>query len=414
MKRIIAGLLLLSGTLAAWSADEPKPQHNHLGSGEIAEGWILLFDGETTFGWQSPNGSKWTVYEGTLAPQAEKQGLLVTTTAFNDYELKFEAMSRERGSQNTVLMGCNADGTFKGRQLPANHRLIFGGNWFEYTIRFEKGSITGVSQVSKGSGFNAFGGATKSPQFFGKEVKVAPGHIALSGNGMIFRSIKLRPLDTQTIFNSRDLTGWKEHPDKKSKFTVTPEGWLNIKDGPGDLQTNRKWDNFLLQLECISNGQHLNSGVFFRCRPGEYQQGYEAQIHNGFLDEAAKEYTIEEYDPASNELKEKKKIKSPALDYGTGGIYRRMPVRKAMSRDNQWFGMTVVANGRHLSTWVNGIQVVDWTDNRPLKDNARNGCRLEAGPISLQGHDPTTDLSFRNIRIAEFAERKIPDLRKKE
>jgi hypothetical protein len=24
------------------------------------------------------------------------------------------------------------------------------------------------------------------------------------------------------------------------------------------------------------------------------------------------------------------------------------------------------------------------------------------GPISLQGHDPTTDLSYRNIRIAEF------------
>ena len=36
------------------------------------------------------------------------------------------------------------------------------------------------------------------------------------------------------------------------------------------------------------------------------------------------------------------------------------------------------------------------------KDNARNGCRLEKGPISLQGHDPTTDLSFRNLRIAEL------------
>ena len=65
--------------------------------------------------------------------------------------------------------------------------------------------------------------------------------------------------------------------------------------------------------------------------------------------------------------------------------------------------MTVAAAGRHLATWVNGVQVVDWTDNRPLVNNARNGCRLEKGPISFQGHDPTTDLNFRNIRIGELA-----------
>ena len=64
--------------------------------------------------------------------------------------------------------------------------------------------------------------------------------------------------------------------------------------------------------------------------------------------------------------------------------------------------MTVVAQGRHLATWVNGVQVTDWDDHRPLNDNARNGCCLNAGPISIQGHDPTTDLSFRNFRIAEL------------
>ncbi len=65
-----------------------------------------------------------------------------------------------------------------------------------------------------------------------------------------------------------------------------------------------------------------------------------------------------------------------------------------------------MAQGRHIATWVNGVQTVDWADNRPLWDNARNGCRLEGGPISLQGHDPTTDLSFRNLRIADLTPRK--------
>ena len=45
---------------------------------------------------------------------------------------------------------------------------------------------------------------------------------------------------------------------------------------------------------------------------------------------------------------------------------------------------------------------LDWTDPRPEKENARDGCKLGAGPLSIQGHDPTTDLSFRNLRAAEL------------
>ena len=44
--------------------------------------------------------------------------------------------------------------------------------------------------------------------------------------------------------------------------------------------------------------------------------------------------------------------------------------------------MTIVADGRHLATWVNGVQVADWTDNRPAEDNARKGYRAEKGAIS--------------------------------
>ena len=45
---------------------------------------------------------------------------------------------------------------------------------------------------------------------------------------------------------------------------------------------------------------------------------------------------------------------------------------------------------------------VDWTDDRKDDDNPRKGARTAAGHLSIQGHDPTTDLSFRNIRILEF------------
>ena len=64
--------------------------------------------------------------------------------------------------------------------------------------------------------------------------------------------------------------------------------------------------------------------------------------------------------------------------------------------------MTIAAHGPHLAVWVNGFQVSDFTDTRRPNDNARNGYRAKPGVISLQGHDPTTDLSFRSLRIAEM------------
>ena len=65
--------------------------------------------------------------------------------------------------------------------------------------------------------------------------------------------------------------------------------------------------------------------------------------------------------------------------------------------------MTVVADGKHIATWVNGYQTVDWTDDRKPDDESAQGLpRRERGPISIQGHDPTTDILFRNIRIMEL------------
>jgi hypothetical protein len=237
--------------------------------------------------------------------------------------------------------------------------------------------------------------AIRSPE--GPNARV--GHISLRGNGFVIRQMKLKPDVMHPVFNGKDLDGWKEYPGRKSKFAVTKEGWLSLKDGPGDLQTTKQWDDFVLQLACKTNGKDLNSGVFFRCLPGEYQQGYEAQIHSGFGPE--KDYTLEVLDPQTNKLV-KRKERYAATDYGTGAIYRRQPARFQAAKDQEWFTMTVVTQGRHMATWVNGLQVVDWTDPRPLAENARQGCYLKKGPISLQGHDPTTDLHFRNIRVAEL------------
>jgi hypothetical protein len=255
--------------------------------------------------------------------------------------------------------------------------------------------------------FTVTSGSTEFPVVAGELAESAAAPLEFSvaeGVQLELREVTLLPLGHKPLFNGKNLDGWNEFKGNKyvSKFAVNDKLELNVKNGPGDLQTTETFADFLLQLDCISNGIFLNSGIFFRCKPNEYQNGYECQIRNQFTAQAKQKYVIEVYDPKTHQLTDKKSLLLTAVDFGTGAIYRRMPARKQMSKDGEWFKLTIVAHRNHFATWVNGIQVCDWTDNRPAHDNPRNGCRLEAGHISIQGHDPTTDLSFRNLQIAEY------------
>jgi hypothetical protein len=426
MKRFLAAVPVLwfSATILS-AADTPAPRAPN--KEEAAKGWIALFDGDSSTGWVVPNGSKWTITDGYLAPQAEgPPGLLVTSSAFRDYELIVEYRIRNGKDPIEVLVGCDKNGAGKRKNGPdvpkvedkdppevapvTGIRLQYLGNtWAQLRLSVVEGNVTSTSFQTVGDNFpglvGGFATATKSVGAT-PPPPPKPGHIALSGNGVVFRSIKLRPSNGKSLFNGKDLTGWKafegDKPKVQSKFSVSPEGWLTIKNGPGDLQTEGQWADFIFQGECRTNGKNLNSGVFFRCRPGEYQQGYEAQIHNG-SGETLKKYNVMDYDPKTHELKERRTVESKAVDYGTGAIYNRIPASRMVAKDGEWFELTIVAQGNHIATWVDGVQVVDWTDNRPQGDNARNGCRLEKGPISLQGHDPTTDLNFRNMSVIDLA-----------
>jgi hypothetical protein len=193
----------------------------------------------------------------------------------------------------------------------------------------------------------------------------------------------LRPLETKRIFNGKDLTGWKTYPNMDSEFAVNAEGDLNVKNGKGQLETEASYGDFVLQLECISNAEQLNSGIFFRCIPGDVMMGYESQIHNGFQDGDRRK----------------------PVDCGTGGIFRRVNARLVVADDLKWFHKTLIADGPHMATWVNGYQVTAWTDDREPNENPRRGLRTDPGTIMIQGHDPMTDLSFRNISITELTPR---------
>jgi hypothetical protein len=353
MRFHVAAILIAS--FAGVQAAEPKSAV--ITAKEFAAGWVSLFDGESDFGWKS-DGSV-TVKDGVMAFGAG-QVTAVTSTAY--FGPDFEMILEMKGGQVNV----------DGRQFTVANRMDLkpGVGEFRYVRDGRKREWS---------------------TNLGVEVADAPvkvgTNLVLSGtpnNPITLRSAKIRPTRTTSLFNGKDLTGWKRFtgdPKRElSKYNVTAAGELHVTNGSGDLQSVQSFTDFCLTLECKTNGDRLNSGLFFRCLPGQYQQGYEAQIHNGYRDND----------------------RTKPTDFGTGAIYRRIPARKVVPNDREWFTMTVLAVGPRLRTWVNGYPTVDWVDERAENNNARSGRKLDGGPISIQGHDPTTDLLFRNIRIVDI------------
>ncbi|MDR0520783.1 MAG: DUF1080 domain-containing protein [Planctomycetaceae bacterium] len=194
-----------------------------------------------------------------------------------------------------------------------------------------------------------------------------------TGNGISADSAKLRLEEMKPIFDGKTLTGWKLHG--KAEAAVA-DGTIRLTNGSGSLESEEKYGDFVLQLE-YKTDKPVNSGVFFRCIPGELMNGYECQICNHPPEEDYKKF----------------------IGTDTGGIFRRQVGRNVGPKDGQWNYLTIAAKGNEIATWVNGIQVTDFKDDRKNDPNPRKGLRTEAGTIQFQGHDQTTEIFFRNIRI---------------
>jgi hypothetical protein len=366
---------------------------------QVREGWINLFDGTTLFGWASNREDiNWAVVDGTISADSGSNGLLLTSVPFADYELHCEFNAAEGTNSGLFLRtlfdpkAVTADcyelniadaqpegfltGSFVGRKQTAEP-IKGSGGWKTFDV-----VVDGNSFRVKLDGQEVMNYLDETPQVR------RSGLIGLQKNsGKIqFRNVRLKPLNLQPLLNGVDLSGWKAVPTKTGAKSVAEFKWqdeaVRVKGGPGFLETEKTFGDFVFQIDAATHARELNSGFFFRAIEGTAaapSNGYEIQV---------------------NSLREDgDRTKPDKVQRGTGAIFNRATARIVAADDFQWATITLVAAGPQFATWVNGYPVVTWKDERPADPNPRKGLRLEAGHISLQGHDPTTDVSFRKARV---------------
>ncbi len=84
----VLAVLVSAFISAAVPADAAKP--NTLTAEEIADGWLLLFDGESMYGWEPTSKADWKVADGTISVTSGDKGLLCTTCQWADYVFKVD------------------------------------------------------------------------------------------------------------------------------------------------------------------------------------------------------------------------------------------------------------------------------------------------------------------------------------
>lgn len=186
-----------------------------------------------------------------------------------------------------------------------------------------------------------------------------------------------------SMFNGKDLTGWKSNDEKPNTFVVE-DGTIKVANGRTHLfyvgaDGNASFTNFefkaKVKLGVTDAGS--NSGIYFHTQfeaTGWPSQGYECQVN-------------------STKHRDPKK---------TGGLYAVKDVLDTSpAADDQWFDYEIRVEGKRILIKINGTVTTDWTEPEgwgPAKKNMP-GRKIGSGTIALQGHDPVSRIYYKDIFI---------------
>lgn len=206
--------------------------------------------------------------------------------------------------------------------------------------------------------------------FAALSLAVPTSHAADSADGFV------------SIFNGKDLTGWKPNNETPDSFKVV-NGEIHVVNGRAHLfyvgaDGNARFKNFELKAK-VKHADNSNSGIYFHTEfqdNGWPSKGHECQVN-------------------STTHKDPKK---------TGGLYAVKDIlNKAPVADDEWFDYEIAVKDNHVVIKINGEVTVDWTEpadwttNGQPKGSPGRKISPDGGTIALQAHDPVSRVAYKDL-----------------
>jgi len=173
--------------------------------------------------------------------------------------------------------------------------------------------------------------------------------------------------DTVELFNGKDLTGWTKRGGK-AKYRVE-NGEIVGTSVPNTVNTflctDKDYGDFELEYDFKILNKDFNSGVQIRshARPeNDHQRVYGYQIEIDPSDRAwsgGLYYEGGYWDKEASEAKGKQVVVARKWLEDLKG---NDAARKAF-KFGEWNHVKVIAKGRRIQSWINGVPAADYTDN---------------------------------------------------
>lgn len=174
----------------------------------------------------------------------------------------------------------------------------------------------------------------------------------------------------KSIFNGKDLSGWKVDPPETDACWSVSDGLLkvhNIASKKGStLWTKKRYKNFEMECQFRFGDGTVDSGIFIR-------NGKE-QIQIGISGSLKRDMTASPY------------IAGKGYPVEAKGVAELLKL-------HDWNTLKIKAVGANYTTWLNGKQVMTYTSETAVDE----------GPIGIQLHPGRVmSIDYRDIRLAEL------------
>lgn len=396
-------------------------EQNKLTPEEVADGWQLLFDGQTLDGWKDYNGTTltqpWHVVDGCIQAKGngnDANGYIVSDKQYENFELAWDWKLSKGGNSGMLyhvverpqydvpyvtgpeyqlideanfaepLEEWQKLGVDYAMHLPDPSKMKVNpqGEWNNSKIVFDNGHVEHWLNGEKILEFEAWTEDWYAKKNSGKwanapEYGLAKkGVLCLQDHGYpaSFRNIKIKELPRKAkevnLFNGTDLTGWEPYGTEQ---WYVKDGLLVCESGPdkqyGYLATREYYDDYDLTVEFKQEADG-NSGVFIR---SFVEDGVKV---NGWQVEVA---------PKGNDTG------GIYESYGRGWLIQIEDEKENILKEGDWNTMRIKVQGDNVQTWLNGEEMVNIHDQ-----NIGAG----QGRIALQIHDGGgIKVSWRNLKL---------------
>jgi hypothetical protein len=206
-------------------------------------------------------------------------------------------------------------------------------------------------------------------------------------------------MDTISLFNGEDLTGWHvdvpamdENPDTTEAFIVRDGMLVSLGDPRGHLITDEEYSDYRLEVEYRFPGEPGNCGVLVHAStPRALYEMFPKSIEVQMMHENAGDFWVIVEDITVPNMVERR---GPEEEWGIREGENRHIANLTDDSENalgEWNRMTIETLGDSLKVWVNGDLV-----------NFGYDATSQSGQIALQAEG--AEVEFRKVELTSITE----------